>query len=49
MRFEQAMAAIEVELKLKCHFQTGRSSSNPQMVVATSGSVARMKFEVNLG
>lgn len=39
--------AMEVELKL--HLQMGRSSSNPLMVVATSGSVARMKFESQPG
>jgi hypothetical protein len=39
--------AIKVELKL--HLQMGRSSSIPPEVVATSGSVARMKYENNLG
>jgi hypothetical protein len=39
--------AIKVELKL--HLQMGRSSLIPPEVVATSGSVARMKYEINLG
>jgi hypothetical protein len=39
--------AIDVEVKL--HSQTGRSSSLPRGVVATSRSGARMKFEAQPG